>query len=156
MNKIYAAYGSNIHPVVISSWAPEAKEVGVGLIKNYGLTFRGGLATIEPQEGEEVPIKLYEITQEDEIGLDEYEGYAIKLYDKINLPIEIKEYNENYIMRLVEPAEAMVYIMDSKYPKSMPSKDYLNSIIYGYKNTEEHYKKEIFTIEKIWKALTLK
>jgi gamma-glutamylcyclotransferase (GGCT)/AIG2-like uncharacterized protein YtfP len=152
MSKIYAAYGSNIHTTIIGNWAPEAKEVGVGIIKDYALYFRGGLATIEPKKNSIVPVKLYEITNADEAGLDVYEGYAEKLYDKKNLPIEIKAYNENYISRILEPAEAMVYIMDSKYPFSAPQDSYLRSILYGYLHTEERYKLNLFTYDKLMKA----
>lgn len=153
MSKIYAAYGSNIHPTIINSWAPEAKEVGVGIIEGYALCFRGGLATIEPKENSSVPVKLYEITKEDEEGLDVYEGYAEKLYDKKNLIVDVKAYDEEYISRIMEPTEAMVYVMDSKYPKRAPNEEYFRSILYGYMRTENKYDLKLFNYEVLTKAL---
>lgn len=147
MKKIYAAYGSNIHPSVIKKWAPDCKEVGVGIIRDYALLFRGGLATIEPFEGKFVPIKLYEITEEDEKGLDEYEGYAHGLYDKITLPIEVKQYDDNYLGLIMSPQEAMFYIMNKKYDKYPPDREYLQLILSGYFNTEAKYKQNLFTVD---------
>ena len=149
MNKIYAAYGSNIHPSVIKKWAPEFKEVGVGILKNYALAFRAGLATIDPFEGKYVPIKIYEITEQDEKGLDTYEGFEQGLYDKVVLPIEVKAYDENYLGILTSPQEAMFYIMNTKYDKYPPERDYLKLILSGYFNTESKYKQDLFTTDII-------
>lgn len=153
MGKIYAAYGSNIHDTTIKSWAPNAREVGVGIIDGYKLLFRGGLATIEPKKDSKVPVKLYEISSSDEKGLDEYEGYAVKLYDKIDLPIQIKKYDEDYINRPMGDLNAMVYVMQKKYPYETPNIQYVRAILYGYLHTEEKYNTQIFTYEGLMKAL---
>ena len=153
MKKIYAAYGSNIHPTVIGNWAEGAKEVGIGIIPNYALCFREGLATVEPEKGKQVPIKLYEITEEDERGLDEYEGVNYGLYSKVMLPIEVKAYDEKYLNMIMSPPEAMVYVMNAKYKRTPPEREYLKTILYGYINTEKKYKLNLFTYETLINAI---
>lgn len=71
----------------------------------YKLTFRGrykGVANIEPCKGREVPIVLWEITEDCKVALDLYEGYP-NLYIKEEVEVMVKG----------KPKTAMVYIMDN-------------------------------------------
>lgn len=74
MAKLYVAYGSNLNLAQMARRCPDAKVVGIGTLKNYQLTFRG-VATIEPVDGAETPVGVWEITPRDELALDRYEGY---------------------------------------------------------------------------------
>ncbi len=62
---------------------PTAKVVGASQINDYRLLFRGAhagaVATIEPFEGGNVPVLVWEITPTDEAALDRYEGMAVPL-----------------------------------------------------------------------------
>lgn len=85
--KIYGAYGSNMNLEQMAHRCPKAKVIGSGILKDYKLTFRGrykGVANIQPCKGKEVPIVLWEITDECERALDIYEGYP-SLYVKKKL-----------------------------------------------------------------------
>ena len=54
-NRLYIAYGSNLHLPQMAFRCPTAKVVGASEVKGYELLFRGGsrgaVATIEPLEG---------------------------------------------------------------------------------------------------------
>ncbi len=58
---------------------PSARIVGTSIIQNYELLFKGSKTgyylTIEPKEGESVPVAIWETTKEDETALDIYEGF---------------------------------------------------------------------------------
>nr|WP_307989842.1 gamma-glutamylcyclotransferase family protein [uncultured Niameybacter sp.] len=123
MNKrIYAAYGSNMNLEQMGYRCPQARVIGTGTLKGYRLTFRGatrGVANIEPCIEGEVPIVLWEITEECEEALDRYEGYP-HLYIKENVQIG--------------KHQAMAYVMNEQYwhMPALPSGTYLNTIVQGY------------------------
>jgi len=120
--KLYAAYGSNLNLNQMSRRCPTAKVVGVGMLKGYRLTFRN-VATIEPEDGAETPVGVWEISPADETALDRYEGYP-HLYRKETVEVEIKGKIE----------KATVYIMNSGEPQ-LPYKGYLDTIAQGYEDT---------------------
>ena len=84
MKKIYAAYGSNLNHRQMKKRCRDAKFAGTGMLKNYGLCFKGGsdnaFATIVPKEGAFVPVGLWEISSEDEKALDRYEGVPFQYF----------------------------------------------------------------------------
>ena len=59
---------------------PDSKVVTTGMISDYELQFRQ-VATIEPKEGSEVPVLIWELGGQDELSLDRYEGFP-HLYRK--------------------------------------------------------------------------
>lgn len=125
--KIYAAYGSNMNIGQMNMRCPEAKLIGTGTLRNYRLTFRGngrGVANIEKKSGRNVPIVLWEITEECEKALDIYEGYP-RLYVKGD--VEVKN-DKGEILN------AMVYVMAKEYEAmpAQPTRYYLNVIWDGY------------------------
>lgn len=128
--KIYGAYGSNMSLEQMSHRCPKAKAVGVGILEDYKLTFRGrykGVANIEPSKGKSVPIVLWEITEDCESALDLYEGYP-NLYIKEEVQVKVKG----------KPKTAMVYIMASEYTNMVaaPTKYYFNVIAVGYSDNQ--------------------
>lgn len=123
--KYYIAYGSNLNLEQMKRRCPDAKLLGTGTIKDYGLLFRGSpknaVATIEPLAGSKVPVGVFEISLLDEKYLDRYEGYP-HLYYKDKVDIEIRG----------EKTEAMIYLMHPKYEMGMPSRSYYQTIRQGY------------------------
>ena len=89
----YIAYGSNLNREQMAQRCPDAKVIGSGMLKDYELLFRGytdaAVATVEPKEGENVPVLIWEISPRDEVNLDRYEGYP-RLYGKQMLEVEVE------------------------------------------------------------------
>lgn len=117
--KLYVAYGSNLNLAQMARRCPTAKVVGIGVLKDYQLTFRR-VATIEKKKGAETPVGVWEITKTDEQALDIYEGYP-HLYRKETVSVELKD----------RTVEAMVYIMNSGEPE-LPMEFYYHTILEGY------------------------
>ena len=130
-NKLYVAYGSNLHLEQMAHRCPTAKVVGTSTLKGRRLLFRGGhggaVATVEPYKGGSVPILVWNITSEDETALDRYEGFPF-LYRKETVKIKI---NGKY-------KTAMVYIMNTDThnggyrPLNQPNASYYATIREGY------------------------
>ena len=127
MNKktLYVAYGSNLNVPQMIRRCPDAKVFGVGKIKNYRLEFKAlgefAYATIAPDDGQYVPVVVWEISVSDEKRLDIYEGFPTHYYkERIWVTLENGR------------VEAMVYIMNKKAHYMSPSKQYFNVVMEGY------------------------
>ena len=119
--KLYIAYGSNMNKEQMKRRCPNAKPIGKAILENYKLEFRG-VANVIECEGENVPIAVWEITDECENALDIYEGYP-RLYRKEYVEIEINNKKE----------KGMIYVMN--YGKgAAPNRYYFNVIKQGYKD----------------------
>lgn len=105
--KLYIAYGSNMDTRQMAVRCPKAKLIGTSEVEGYRLLFKGSktgaYATIEKAEGYKVPVLVWEITKEDEINLDRYEGFPTFYYKK-DLAILVNGKRKI----------AMVYIMDEQ------------------------------------------
>lgn len=130
--KKYIAYGSNLNVGQMVYRCPDAKLIGTGYMQDSILLFRGGyraggVATVEPKYGWQVPIAVWKISAADERNLDRYEGYPHLYYKK-----EIKVMMNNGNMK-----NGMIYLMDSRYDKpSKPSDKYVETIFQGYNDCE--------------------
>jgi gamma-glutamylcyclotransferase (GGCT)/AIG2-like uncharacterized protein YtfP len=126
-NKLYIAYGSNLHLEQMALRCPKAKVVGTAVLNGYVLEFKGSrqfaVATITPCEGSSVPVLVWEITPKDERSLDFYEGFP-NLYYKENLRVDLDG----------KPTETMVYIMTAGNRHGKPSARYYQTIREGYKS----------------------
>ena len=94
---------------------PDAEVIGNVVVKDYRLVFRGnsrgnGVASILPEQGEQVSGVLWSITEKCEKSLDYYEGYPY-LYGKQDILVQCEDGQELY---------AAVYIMNEPY-QSQPS-----------------------------------
>lgn len=122
---LYLAYGSNLNLEQMLARCPTAKIAGAATLEDYRLLFRGGhsnaVVTVEPQEGGNIPVLLWEITPADEAALDRYEGWPY-LYRKETVTVTLNE----------KPIEAMVYIMNEGRSLGKPSCYYYNIILQGY------------------------
>ncbi len=126
MKKLYIAYGSNLNLGQMSIRCPTAKVVGSSVIQDHSLVFRGSrtgsYATIEPNQGSQVPVLLWEVSPQDERNLDVYEGYP-QFYQKETMALPLGN----------TQVDAMVYVMPDHHQLGMPSQRYINIIEEGYK-----------------------
>ena len=127
MSRYYIAYGSNLSVEQMKHRTPDAKIIGTSVLEGWRLLFKG-CATIEPKEGREVPVLIWEISDTDEKNLDRYEGYPIYYY-KRELPVTVTPLDGGAPRELT----AMVYIMDEKHTFRMPSLYYYDVLHRGYR-----------------------
>ena len=91
--RYYIAYGSNLNIRQMRMRCPSARIIGTSEIPDYELLFKGSKTgsylTIEPKEGSRVPVAAWEVSAEDELALDRYEGFPTFYYKKeMLLPIK--------------------------------------------------------------------
>lgn len=122
---LYAAYGSNLNVGQMGRRCPGATIVGPGSLNDHQLVFRGphdaAVATVEPQRGGLVPVLLWELSERDVEALDRYEGWPW-LYSRRAVSVETAG----------GPVQAMIYIMNERYPLGRPSAGYYAAIREGY------------------------
>lgn len=124
--KYYLAYGSNLSLNHLKSKCPNIVHVGATILNGYTLAFKGSAdnysyLNIEPQEGGVVPVGIFQITEEEEKTLDEYEGFPT-LYSKRYISINING----------EECDALVYVMPKRYDYHIPSREYFVICVQGY------------------------
>lgn len=129
--KLMLSYGSNMSIEQMRFRCPEAKIVGTAEIEGYRLMYKGSktgaYATVEPEEGQTVPVVVWRISPRDEANLDRYEGFPTFYYKK-DLPVEIKSLQGVPLGK----KKAMVYIMDERRVHGMPSPHYEGILREGY------------------------
>tara|TARA_B100000963_G_scaffold343951_1_gene346287 strand:+ start:193 stop:606 length:414 start_codon:yes stop_codon:yes gene_type:complete len=101
---------------------PKASYIGSTILKGWRLIFKS-VATIEKEIGRDVPVGVFEISDQCEKALDVYEDYP-QLYDKYKLDIDLNG-------RLLT---VMTYVMVAEYGIAPPSRKYFDVISEGYKN----------------------
>lgn len=121
---LYAAYGSNMDPNQMMERAPHSPMSGTGWLLGWRLTFggedlawEGALATVVEDQRSEVFCVLYDVTSEDEIRLDKWEGSELGLHKKIRLRVQTLEGS----------VLAWLYVIDA-YEGGLPSARYLGVI----------------------------
>ena len=121
--RLYIAYGSNLSVDQMAFRCPEARIVGKAILKGWKLVFRTH-ADIEPCEGSEIPVLVWEINPLDERSLDRYEGYPF-YYIKKDLEVAMSDTGET--------VTAMAYVMTRGRKASVPpAKHYYDVIAEGY------------------------
>jgi gamma-glutamylcyclotransferase (GGCT)/AIG2-like uncharacterized protein YtfP len=129
----YFAYGSNLDPQQMTSRCPGHRVVGPAFLPGYRLAFQGNgedwggaVATLEPDPRGTVWGVVFELTAEDLVVLDRYEGCRGKddpasLYDR-----------RDFELRLAYGGSvtAIAYVMRDR-PEGKPSKKYLSAITRG-------------------------
>jgi gamma-glutamylcyclotransferase (GGCT)/AIG2-like uncharacterized protein YtfP len=92
---MYAAYGSNMDPAQMARRCPHSPQQGTGWLQDWRLTFGGGanlgwegaLATVVEDEGHQVFVALYELSEADEAALDQWDGVTLGYYRKAKVRI---------------------------------------------------------------------
>ena len=130
--RYYAAYGSNLNIHQVRRRCPAARVIGTATIPDYRLLFKGSKTgsylTIEKAEGFSVPVGVWEVTDEDEVALDHYEGFP-SFYYKKELMIPIRGIRSGK----VRMRKAFVYIMHEDRLFGIPSSAYVRICRQGYR-----------------------
>jgi len=118
---LYAAYGPNMDPSMMSERCPHSPLRGTGWLLGWRLTFGGeeygwdgSLATLVEDPLEQVFVALYDVTQEDVAELDTWESVATGLYLKTKVRVSTLHGEEL----------AWTYMLDA-YEGGLPSASYL-------------------------------
>ncbi len=129
--RYYIAYGSNLNIQQMRRRCPGAAVVGTSVIRDYRLLFKGSKTgvylTIEPWEGGQVPVAVWEVTETDEHSLDLYEGYPV-FYYKTEMELEVRASGRRQTLT------GFVYIMCEGRALGTPGKSYLMTCAHGYLN----------------------
>ena len=129
-SRYYLAYGSNLNLEQMSHRCPGAKKIGIAIINDYRLVFKGSASgnylTIERAEGYFVPVGVFAIEEADEIELDGYEGYP-DFYYKKDFRVELRDENDNRSV-----IDAFAYIMHEERLLGTPTDEYLQRVLTGY------------------------
>lgn len=130
--RYYIAYGSNLNIPQMRMRCPGARIIGTSVIEDYQLLFKGSKTgsylTIEPMEGAEVPVVIWEVTETDEKALDRYEGYP-NFYYKKEMTLDIKGIRTGKLRK----RDAFVYIMHEERELGISSWYYVNTCLDGYR-----------------------
>lgn len=122
---LYAAYGSNLHPVWMAERAPHSPLVGAGWLQGWRLTFagedlslQGALATIVEDPQAQVYVMVYALADDDERALNEFEAVDFGLYRKIHVRVSL----------LDRDISAWLYVLEG-FEGGHPSAHYLQDLI---------------------------
>ena len=130
MKRYYLAYGSNLNIAQMQFRCPDAVVAGTAVIPDYELLFKGSLTgaylTIEPRQGAQVPVGVWEVSLADELKLDRYEGFP-SFYYKKEIRIPVKDIRTGKTWR----CDAFVYIMHDDRKLGVPTDMYVRTCIEG-------------------------
>ena len=131
---LYAAYGSNLNVKQMIRRCPGAEVVGMAIIPDYRLMFKGSKTgsylTIEKEKGCEVPVGIWRVTGSDIEALDRYEGYPTFYYKK-SFIVPCSDGKRHRIF---------AYIMHEDRQIGIPSPWYVETCYEGYTNFKMDYK----------------
>ena len=145
--RYYIAYGSNLNIDQMSYRCPGARVVGTSKIPDFQLLFKGSKSgaylTIEPKKGAKVPVAVWEVTADDELSLDRYEGYP-NFYYKAEVEIPVICISDRRVRKL----KAFIYIMHEEREIGVPSQRYVDICLDGYEafGFDENYLYEALNI----------
>lgn len=121
---LYAAYGTNLDPARMGKRCPHSPMRTTGWLDGWRLTFGGedegwdgSLATIVQDPGGQVFVAVYDVTREDETGLDGWEAFDSGLYRKAKVRVST----------LTGELVVWTYVLDA-YEGGLPSASYLGVI----------------------------
>lgn len=130
--RYYIAYGSNLYTEQMMARCPDAELVGTSVIPDYRLLYKGkwneSWLTIERCGGRHVPVAIWRVSRRDEMMMDRYEGYPV-LYYKADLVLPEVDCGDSRL----ENVRAFVYIIQSDNIPSIPSADYVEECVEGYR-----------------------
>jgi AIG2-like family len=92
---LYAAYGSNMDPEQMLLRCPHSPQRGTGWLEGWRLTFGGedigwdgALATVVEEPGSRVFVVLYDVSENDEKELDNWDGVTLGYYRRAKVRVE--------------------------------------------------------------------
>lgn len=120
----YLAYGHNVNDYRVGPICKDARPVDSSFIDGYKLTFREGLANIEPCEGSRVPVGVWAVSPSDiDVLMSQKEA---ELYEMKAVKFQKDGYTLN----------GLVFIMKDGHKLRKPSAEYIANIRQGYKSSE--------------------
>jgi len=129
--RLYIAYGSNLNIRQMEVRCPGARVIGTSEVKDYELLFKGSKTgsylTIEPKAGASVPVAIWEVSEENELALDHYEG-APEFYYKTEMVLPVKNLKTGKTRR----RRAFIYIMREDRALGLPTARYVAVCREGY------------------------
>lgn len=127
MTNLYIIYGRNLSKRKMQKVCPTANPIAVATLKEQQLVFQGSpygaRANVVPADGHEVPVVVWEISDQDVQALDSFEGLADCLSTKKYMEIDVNG----------ETRCAAIYTLDSTIPYGIPSDGYLQDMADGYR-----------------------
>jgi len=118
---IYAAYAGNLDPARMASRCPHSPQQGTGWLEGWRLTFggsdlgwEGALPTVVEDGDHRVFVALYELSEQDEASLDEWDGVSLGYYRKARVRVST----------LDGEVLAWLYVLND-YEGGLPSARYL-------------------------------
>jgi hypothetical protein len=119
---LYAAYGVNLDPALMSERCPHSPLRTTGWLGGWRLTFGGEdnvlgdgpTATIVQDPFEQVFVAVYDVTREDESALDSWESADSGLYRKTKVRVST----------MTEELVVWTYVLDA-FEGGLPSASYL-------------------------------
>ena len=92
---LYAAYGSNMDPAQMLVRCPHSPQRGTGWLEGWRLTFGGedigwdgAMATVVEDPGTRVFVVLYDVSENNEKELDNWDGATLGYYRKAKVRVE--------------------------------------------------------------------
>ncbi len=124
---LYAAYASSLDPAEMSRRAPHSPLRGTGWLPGWRLTFageelgwEGAIATVVEAPDDpaaHVFVALYDLTPQDEQGLDQWEGLDLARFHKVR--VRVRTLNGDPL--------AWLYVVDA-YEGGLPSARYVGML----------------------------
>jgi len=118
---IYAAYAGNLDPARMARRCPHSPQQGTGWLEGWRLTFggedlgwEGALPTVVEDSDYRVFVALYELSEQDESLLDEWDGASLGYYRKARVRVST----------LDGEVLAWLYVLND-YEGGLPSARYL-------------------------------
>lgn len=129
MLKLYIIYGRNLNKERMHRLCQTANPIAVATLKDHQLVFQareygaGAIANVIPAEGQEVPVVIWELSEQDERHLDIDQGVGPGYCEKKSVDIEVNG----------ETLQALIYVTDPG-PYGVPTDRYLRPMVEGYKD----------------------
>lgn len=129
MKKLYVIYGRHLSKEHMRRWCPTANPIAVATLKDYQLVFQArehgfnACANVIPAKGQEVPVVIWELSEQDERRMDINQGTGEGLRKKVCVDIEVNG----------KTLQALIYVMDPG-PYGIPTDKYLRPIVEGYRD----------------------
>lgn len=109
---LYFAYGSNLNKRQMRRRCPDSRVVSQAVLHGYRLMFprsdgqwKGGVASIEPDESAHVEGAVYELCDGDIRSLDRYEAVADGEYDRADIWVTLPDDRELQVYTYVATPE---------------------------------------------------
>ena len=149
--RLYLAYGSNLNKAQMAYRCPDARVLGTAALVGWELLFKGSKTgsylTVERQEGSQVPVAVWEVSEADERALDRYEGYP-RFYYRKTLVLPVLHDGTGEIRR----RRCFIYIMHEDRPEGMPYAEYVRTCRQGYRDFGFDQRYLDAAVERAWYA----